>query len=229
MTLYSGGGYIAKSRLASSYSKRRKPLRITNNRQNGYNRRIPRRFNEELETTSQKSLNSKRAMSRGIGYRHRDSLQQNLQTLNPPEEDKLKFKNKVINQIDKMTEEEIDRISKQIDEITQADNEHKAEVPPQFENEPANEEAEVNQELEDQVDPLVYQHYNNKSVTELSETGSKVRDTASRGSKRSSKSYIMKLRQELQSEREQRHKLESEIEELKRISSEISSKLGIRP
>lgn len=226
MTLYSGGGYIAKSRLASSYSRRKKPLRISSNHPAGYNRRVPRRFNEDLDAASQKSVNQKRALSRGIGYRPRESLQQNLQTLNPPEEDKQRFKSKVISQIDKMTEEEIDRISRQIDEITHGENELKAEALQQLDN---NQEDEYNQELEDQVDPLVDNYHNTKSVTELSEAGSRARDTVSRGSRRSSKSYIMKLRQELQSEREQRHKLESEIEELKRISSEISSKLGLRP
>ena len=221
LTLYSGGGYIAKSRLMSSYSKRRKPLRITNKRQTAYHRKLPHRFNEELDNVSQRSVNQKRALSRGIAVRPRESLQPNFQTLNPPEEENQRVKKQIINKIDKMTEEEIDRISRKIDEITQGDEDHKVEEHQIAENEAEKEDVDAHQELQDQVDSLPEQPNDYKSATELSEA-------RSRGSQRSSKSYVLKLRQELQNEREQRERLEHEIEELKKISSEISSKLGIK-
>lgn len=56
---------------------------------------------------------------------------------------------------------------------------------------------------------------------------SKVRSKFSTASKSSSRSYILRLKEELDKEKAERVKLESEIEELKKISSEISSKLGI--
>lgn len=123
--------------------------------------------------------------------------------------------NQIIGQIDKMTEEEIDRISKQIDEISRGDNELRAEEIPDAHDDYGRDGDDYRQELADQV-------------KELPEAGSAHKNSVSRGSKRSSKSYIIKLRQDLENEREQRQKLENEIEELKRISSEISSKLGLK-
>lgn len=126
-----------------------------------------------------------------------------------------------------MTEEEIDKISKQIDEISRGDIEYRADEVPPGDEAFDKEGNDYKQELADQVEALP-EPTKNKSITELSEAGSQNRDSASRASKRSSKSYIIKLRQELESEREQRLKLENEIEQLKRISSEISSKLGLK-
>lgn len=126
-----------------------------------------------------------------------------------------------------MTEEEIDQISKQIDEISKGENEWRADEIPPWDEEHDKEEGDFKQELADQVTPLP-DAAKNKSVTELSEAGSQNKESASRISKRSSKSYIIKLRQEIENEKEQRLKLENEIEQLKRISIEISSKLGLK-
>lgn len=55
LTMYSGGGYVAKSRLGSSYSKRRRGTALGSKRASNYKgRRFPRRFNEQLDTASQK-------------------------------------------------------------------------------------------------------------------------------------------------------------------------------
>ena len=124
-------------------------------------------------------------------------------------------------------EEEIDRISRQIDEISKEENERRAEEIPQDNEELGYEGTNLNQEFADEVRELPGQA-KNKSITELSEAGTFNRKNLSRGSKRSSKSYILKLRQDLENEREQRQKLENEIEELKKMSNEISSKLGIK-
>lgn len=56
LSVYSGGGYVAKSRIASSYSKRRNQLpSATGKRPVGQlSKRRTRRFNEELDSVSQK-------------------------------------------------------------------------------------------------------------------------------------------------------------------------------
>ena len=56
LSVYSGSGYIAKSRIASSYSKSRKALpSATGKRPGGHvSKKRARRFNEELDSVSQK-------------------------------------------------------------------------------------------------------------------------------------------------------------------------------
>jgi hypothetical protein len=56
LSVYSGGGYIAKSRIASSYSKRRKelPTGVGKKPISQLSKRRTRRFNEELDSVSQK-------------------------------------------------------------------------------------------------------------------------------------------------------------------------------
>lgn len=229
LTIYSGGGYVAKSKLASSYGRRRIAT-AGSKRPTHYSKvaKHPRRFNEQLDTASQKSVNRRRALSRGTAQRgtvlqtpnHRNEPAPNL----PDEDFKKHLKDQILTKIDKMTEEEIDKVSKQLDEISKAEGEYK-----HHDEFGRDESQEIDQEQNDYVadlpNPANYQ--DNKSITELSEYGSRTRDVRSRSSKRSSKSYISKLRLELESERAQRQKLESEIEELKKLSTEIGSKLGI--
>lgn len=57
LTLYSGGGYIAKSRLGSSYSKKRRSTAYGSRRsigQGSKRKTRTRRFNEDLDAASQK-------------------------------------------------------------------------------------------------------------------------------------------------------------------------------
>ena len=55
LTIYSGGGYVAKSRLASSYSKRRDlPSGMSRRSIGHHSKRRTKRFNEELDNVSQK-------------------------------------------------------------------------------------------------------------------------------------------------------------------------------
>jgi len=59
------------------------------------------------------------------------------------------------------------------------------------------------------------------------ETGDAKSVAGSTRSKLTSKTYISKLEQQLNAEREARLRLEKEIEEMKKINAEISSKLGL--
>lgn len=135
-------------------------------------------------------------------------------------------KSKVIERIENMTEQEIDKISRQLEKITGED--HK-EVESQIENEELDDHDLEAEEIEDRVNnlPEAVGYNDQRSVTELSEYSSRVSHAKTRSSQRSSKSYVDKLRRELESERNERKKLESEIEKLKKLSSEIGSKLGI--
>lgn len=58
LTLYSGGGYIAKSRLGSTYSKKRRNTANASNRRSiarsSKRKGKSRRFNEQLDAESQK-------------------------------------------------------------------------------------------------------------------------------------------------------------------------------
>lgn len=175
------------------------------------------------------SVNQRRSLSRGAFRKHRETPNKHhvVQSYNHKvneEEMKKSIKDQILNRLDKMTEEEIDRVSRQLDELSKADEEKKHNDD-KFERE----ELELTQEALDKVGDLPQPNNfkEDKSITELSDYGSKSRDIRSRSSKRSSKSYVSKLRQELENERLQRQKLESEIEELKKLSSEISSKLGL--
>lgn len=172
------------------------------------------------------SVNQRRALSRGALLRHRAApVQASYVAPNDRIQDAHIHQNlreQILNKLDKMTEDEIDKVSKQLDEITRADEEQKHQD--EFDR---NHHQELTQEALDQVGelPSPNNFKDDKSITELSEYGSKSRDVRSRSSKRSSKSYISKLQQDLDSERAQRLKLEKEIEHLKKISSEISSRL----
>lgn len=54
LTIYSGGGYVAKSKLTSSYNKKR--VATAGSKRSHYSRprKQTRRFNEELDNVSQK-------------------------------------------------------------------------------------------------------------------------------------------------------------------------------
>lgn len=225
LTIYSGGGYIAKSRLKSNYSRRRQGTAAGTKRTNNLRHtKHPRRFNEQLDTISQHSVNRRRALSRGANQGRREYQKPNNHTQliqRPQEDDKQQIKKQIIEKIDHMTEEEIDKISKQLDEISRA-GEHN-----EFDREEPEEIAKESQDFVGDL-PAPHNFQEDKSTTELSEYGSQGRkDLGSVSSKRSSKSYLDKLKQDLETERAQRKKLEAEIEELKKISSEISTKLGI--
>ena len=260
LTLYSGGGYIAKSRLGSSYSKRKRTLFGSSKRSTKYrSKRVPKRFNEQLDAASQRSVHSRRALSRGQAATR--SVQMPQQPITRPMTGKLShidkesIKNQIIEQIERMSKDEVDKMSKKVDEITKdgdheaqnANNQpdHNVQADPEFEredfdtlnvgaktqdvNDPHNESHVIEQEVQDVVPDLV-KTANLDPANDYNDKGSrrtKIRSRFSRSSKRSSKSYISKLKEELDKEKAERVKLESEIEELKKISSEISSKLGI--
>jgi rubrerythrin len=186
------------------------------------------------------SVIRKRAFSRSAAFKYRkDANIHNLRTENSVRgnEDNHVHKERVHDKLDLLNEDDIDKVSRQIDEIIKihdvnhndkdrVNGEHRGDG--EFYRDEYDEEAEeLNDKVSDLPEPANYAE--NKSITELSEMGSKPRDIRSRSSRRSSKSYISKLRQELDNERSQRQKLESEIEELKRFSSEISSRLGLTP
>uniref|UniRef100_A0A7S3KKS9 Uncharacterized protein n=1 Tax=Euplotes crassus TaxID=5936 RepID=A0A7S3KKS9_EUPCR len=226
LTLYSGGGYIAKSRLGSTYSKKRRNTTHGNRRvagQSNNKKRRTRRFNEDLDTASQKSIHRRRAFSK--------TAQKGFQTTAYPgsyhfqqpqlEAEAADTKSKVLQKIEGMTEEEIEKISKQLDQINGKEQ-------PENLNEQDDHDLEA-EEIGDQVNDLPedIRADDKMSVTELSEYGSRQTDNVTRSSQRSSKSYVEKLRRELESERTERKKIELEIEKLKKLSSEISSKLGI--
>jgi hypothetical protein len=231
LTVYSGGGYIAKSKLGNSFSNRRRVATAGSKRSSQYtkSRRRPRRFNEGLDTVSQKSVNRRRALSRGSGRHNYNKMAASYQAKpKSSQEEKYEVKKKIFEKIEKMTEDEIDKISKQLDEISKQDQRHRQneDVSNEFEKE------EIMKEEKDKVGDLPEpgEYKKEKSITELSEYGSqKPRNLNSVSSKRSSKTYISQLRMELEQEKAQRLKLESEIEELKKLSSEISSRLGISP
>lgn len=88
LTLYSGGGYIAKSRLMSSYSRRGHTAGQGSKRSTNYrHRKLPRRFNEDLEAASQKSINKRRALSRGAIARQKDAGRTMYPQSRPAQED----------------------------------------------------------------------------------------------------------------------------------------------
>jgi len=234
LTIYSGGGYVAKSRLNKGFNNRRKRVSTAGRRRSNVAKSIknPQRFNEKLDNVSQKSVNQRRALSRGTGRRHRGvsksytPLQFKEQKAN---DEKQEIKMKIMDKIDQMTEEEIDKVSRQLDEISRASEAPKAEHIPDYDGQDHDLEHE-HEEQKDIVDnlPEPGEYCERKSITELSEYGSmRPRNMKSASSKRSSKTYISNLRKELDKERVERLKLESDIEELKKISHEISSKLAM--
>lgn len=250
LTLYSGGGYIAKSRLGSSYSKRRGTgfgsKKLASNRA----KRITKRFNEQLDTASQKSVNQRRAISRGLAERNSAyNLSANRRiTSKLSNADKESIKDQLIEKIERMDHEDIERMSKQIDEMDKGEQEFRKtssgfpkekyfnnqEQDNEFEREhyntlehPDDNKDEEKDEVKDLPESPTIKHDFMKSASELSEYGSRPRSKLTRSSKRSSKSYIFKLQKELDREKAERMKLESEIQELKKISSEISSRLGL--
>lgn len=234
LTIYSGGGYVAKSKLNNGFNNRRKRISTAGSRRSNAAKSIknPRRFNEQLDNVSQKSVNQRRALSRGSGRRHREiSKSYTPQQFKErrANDEKQEIKKKIMDKIEQMTEEEIDKVSRQLDEISRASELPNVEHVQDFNNQ--DQDFDHNdEEQKDIVDnlPEPGEYCERKSITELSEYGSrKIRDIKSASSKRSSKTYISSLRKELNKERVERLKLESDIEELKKISHEISSKLAM--
>lgn len=182
-----------------------------------------------MDTASQKSIKRKQ-FSHTVAQRTYQTpanpvLAQPADLQANPEEGE-NVKSKVIERIEKMTEEEVDRISKQLEQLT-GEHLEQQKIAEEEQKEQDDHDLEA-EEIQDKVSNLPEEaEYGQRSVTEVSEYGSRFRDVRSRSSKRSSKSYIDKLRKELESERMEREKLEGEIEKLKKLSSEISSKLGI--
>lgn len=123
-------------------------------------------------------------------------------------ESRKEARNKIIEKIEKMTDTEIDKVSKQLDKLVENEQSQKPEEESQIEKEEFDLEAE---EINDQVYDLPKEDKNTgkyRSVSEISVYGSKVRSKKSRSSQRSSQTYILKLKRELDTEREERMKLE---------------------
>lgn len=237
LTIYSGGGYIAKSKLGSTYSKRKHGYKTGARRSihtRGGNNKA-RRFNEQLDEQSQKSVSRRSVVSRSshLSRRHtskRNSLRSAPQQPRKQEPSKEEIKRQILDKIEKMTEEEIDKVSRQLDEISKTGNEEQKKDLENPENEVDKQDTYDKAEEYDQVGdlPSPANFAENKSVSELSECNTKHRDFRSRSSK-TSKTYISHLKNELEAEKAERMKLEAEIEELKKVSSEISSRLGLTP
>ena len=235
LTIYSGGGYIAKSKLGSTYSKRKTGPKVGGSRRSitGSRRQNKaRRFNEQLDNVSQKSVSRRSAIARSshLGRRkvaNRHFIRSAQQT-REIEESKENIKKKILDKLEKMSEAEIDKVSKQLDEITKGDEELAKEV--ENPEDGLEREDTFDREEEDVVAdlPSPANFAENKSISELSECATKHKDLRSRSSK-TSKTYISHLKHELEAEKAQRMKLEEEIENLKKISSEISSRLGLTP
>jgi DNA integrity scanning protein DisA with diadenylate cyclase activity len=114
LSMYSGGGYIAKSRLGSNYSRRKKTAFGSKKSSNYRGKRVPKRFNEQLDDASQKSVNKRRAMSRGAINR---VPSQTMSTYRPmtaksSNVDKESLKNQILSQIEQMDKDELDKMSK---------------------------------------------------------------------------------------------------------------------
>lgn len=257
LTLYSGGGYIAKSRLASSHSKRKRTAFGSKKSANYKYKRVPKRFNEELDAVSQKSVSKRRALSRGLAATRSVHVpyQQRPMTGKSSKIDQESVKDQLINQIERMSKDEVEKMSRKIDEITkdgdheyqQADNypmnndlpqgdpefEREqyntldVEMPPEATPEPAPENfnMEESKDYVDELPPTITPK--NNGVFYTPQDKKRPKSNYSRSSRRSGKSYILSLKKELDQERSERYKLEQEIEQLKKISSEISSKLGL--
>lgn len=203
-------------------------------------KRITKRFNEQLETASQKSVSQKRAISKGLAARNAGY---NISTNRPmtgklSNLDKESIKDQLIEKIEHMDHEDIEKMSKQIEEIDKGEQdlrktssgfpkdnifnnqEHDQEFERQHYNTIEHQDGNENEE-KDEVNDLPQNQKDrrddNRSVSELSEYASKARSKLSRSSRRSSKSYIFKLQKELDREKAERMKLESEIKELKKI------------
>lgn len=130
LTLYSGGGYIAKSRLSSTYSKRKRTAFGSKRSANYRSKRPSKRFNEELAETQ--SAGQRRAMSRGHSIRSgglSNAYPRPMTGKHSQHVDKESMKNQIIHQIEKMDHEEIERMSKQIDEMTKHGDHENLENP----------------------------------------------------------------------------------------------------
>jgi hypothetical protein len=184
------------------------------------------------------SVNGRRALSRSAAFKYRIDANRHIQksenSIRGNEDNKSQFKERNHEKLD-LLDDDADKVSRQIDEIIkisdvqhseveQINGDHKADS--EFDRDDIDEDAE---EMNDNVPDLPEPAYDNRSVSTLSEMGSSRKDVRSRSSRKTSKSYISKLRGELENERSQRLKLESEIEELKQITSQISSRLGLTP
>jgi hypothetical protein len=185
------------------------------------------------------SVNGRRALSRSAAFKYRNNdnrhFQKSENSIRGNEDNKSQFKERMHEKLDLLNDEDADRVSRQIDEIIkisdvqhseveQLNGDHQADS--EFDRDEADEEA---QELNDKVSDLPEPVDDNRSISTLSEMGSSRKDVRSRSSRKTSKSYISKLRHELENERSQRMMLESEIEELKKVTSQISSRLGLTP
>lgn len=169
------------------------------------------------------SINSKRALSKGYAHRTYQKpsypIKQTHIDNQSNRESRKHTKDKILAKIEKLTDAEIDKISQQLDKITGNDHSQK---PEEFDLEAEEVNDGVNDLPQDEANENKY-----RSVSEISEYGSRTKDRKSISSQRSSKTYISALKKELDIEREERMKLEQEIKKLKKLSSEISSKLGI--
>ena len=177
------------------------------------------------------SVNGRRALSRSAAFKYRKDSNRHYQKSENRgfEDNKSQFKERMNEKLD-LLDDDADRVSRQIDDIIkmsdveQINGDHKNDS--EFDR---NEDDEDAQEMNDNVPDLPEPAGDNRSISTLSEMGSSRQDVRSRSSRKTSKSYISKLRGELENERSQRLKLESEIEELKQITSQISSRLGLTP
>lgn len=181
-------------------------------------------------------MNGRRALSRSAAFKYRKDSNRHYQKSENRgyEDNKSQYKERMNEKLD-LLDDDADRVSRQIDEIIKMSDVQHSEAEhmngdhrndSEFDR---NEDDEDAQEMNDNVPDLPEPAGDNRSISTLSEMGSSRQDVRSRSSRKTSKSYISKLRGELENERSQRLKLESEIEELKQITSQISSRLGLTP
>ena len=120
---------------------------------------------------------------------------------------------KIYQAVEKLDENEIDRISVIIDN---ADKTAEEQIP---QTQPVDEEnQQIEQEERDAVEDLPAED----NLTSVSQ----VKPTQSQISNMSGRTYISQLQKQLNEEKHARLKLESELDDLKKISSEITSQLS---
>ncbi|CAI2370201.1 unnamed protein product [Moneuplotes crassus] len=222
LTIYSGGGYISKTRASSTYHKKRKLY--SNRPATSINKtRKTRRFNEELDCGSYKSNQPERGFSRTLAQRNPKNMKRSEITNRYQSQPKAleNAKSKVTQRIERMTEEEVEKISNQLNDI-EPKSHQKTHIRKDVQDLKTK---EINNKPKDLSDEGIID--DKTSATQASESKSSQDGIKSRSSQKTTESYIDKLRQELEEERVQRKRLEQEIEKLRKISSDISSKLGI--
>ena len=120
---------------------------------------------------------------------------------------------KIYQAVEKLDENEIDKISVIIDN---ADKTAEEQIP---QTQPVDEEnQQIEQEERDAVEDLPAED----NLTSVSQ----VKPTQSQISNMSGRTYISQLQKQLNEEKHARLKLESELDDLKKISSEITSQLS---